>query len=181
MGVMKQFSLFDEETGEVFQSTIQKVGNKLKGGWIVVYKEPIQKLLKEVPNFATLKVYLTVATTQDFETVTMISLSKICEINGMVYQTVWNAIKWLKKHGYLAVGEVNGEAGLVVNPTVSTCGKKNLEKRMEYFTSEVEETNFDDLTFDDENSEVIDKIDDTNDFEFTDYTDDTIDEEITDK
>jgi len=134
MGIVRQISLIDEDTGEFISSNVQKVGSKLKEGWIVVYKNALVKLITECPNFATMKVYLRIAAAQDYDKITYITTSYISKSLNMSYQTAWNAIKWLIANDYLrrAVNDTGG-VGFIVNPLVTTCGKKNFDKKLEAF------------------------------------------------
>lgn len=140
MGVLRQISLFDTETGELLSSNQQLAGNRLKEGWIVVYKEALRKLMTRCPNYATLRTYLYIATAQDYDTVTLITTRYIADETGMRYQTVWNAIKWLIQEGYIARASIKGSSGFIVNPVVSTCGKKNYDKKLEHFTKNLAES-----------------------------------------
>lgn len=152
MSITRNITLIDNDTGEIFENHSQTLGSKLGGGWIVVYKVPLQKLLKVVPNFATLKVYLYIASSQDFNKVTLISAKYISAQLGMSYQTVWNSIKWLKQAGYVKDGEIAGMKGYVVNPTVSTCGIKMNDEKLKHFVDDFvnEEVDADERS-DDEN------------------------------
>lgn len=137
MGILRQISLFDSETGELISSDQRLVGTRLKEGWIVVYKEALKKLLKEAPNYATLKFYLYVATAQDYDTVTLITTPFIAKEAGMNYQTAWRATKWLIENGYIRRANVNGNEGFIVNPLVSTCGRKNYQEKLAAFEEAV--------------------------------------------
>lgn len=143
MSITRDIKLIDNETGEIFETHSQMLGSKLGGGWIVVYKVPLQKLLKVVPNFATLKVYLYIASSQDFNKVTLISAKYISAELDMAYQTVWNSIKWLKQAGYIKDGEMAGMKGYVVNPTVSTCGVKKNDEKLKHFVDDIVEEEVD--------------------------------------
>lgn len=137
MSVIRQISLYDEETGEFISSNSEIIGNKLKEGWIVIYKKPLVKLLNDCPNFATLKVYLRIAAAQEYDTVTYITTPYLAKALCMSYQTAWNAVKWLVANAYIKKTEnVTGSQGFIVNPLVSTCGKKNYEKKVQAFIEE---------------------------------------------
>lgn len=139
MGVLRQISLFDSETGELLSSNQQLAGSRLKEGWIVVYKESLRKLMADCPNYATLRTYLYIATAQDYDTITMITTSYIAKETGMRYQTVWNSVKWLINNGYIKRAEIKGSTGFIVNPLVSTCGRKNYDEKLKAFTEGITE------------------------------------------
>lgn len=135
--MLRQITLYDDETGEFISSNTSKTGSKLKEGWIVVYKEPLIKLLQACPNYATLKVYLRIAAAQDYDTVTYISTRFLANDLNLAYQTVWNAVKWLINNDYIKRAKNDtGASGFIVNPLVSTCGKKNLEEKLNAFDSD---------------------------------------------
>lgn len=143
MPLMRQISLFDMETGELISSHQNVAGSRLKEGWIVVYKEALKDLIMKAPNYATMKVYLYIATSQDYDTVTYISTSFVARKLGMAYQTAWNAVKWLIENNYLRRSEVNGSIGFIVNPLVSTCGRKNYEEKLAAFADSFSTENAD--------------------------------------
>ena len=59
---------------------------------------------------------------------------------GMAYQTVWNAVKWLIKNDYIRRAKnETGASGFIVNPLISTCGRKNLSEKLDAFADEEEE------------------------------------------
>lgn len=128
--MIRQISLFDAETGEFISSNTQNVGNKLKEGWIVIYKDKLEEFIKECPNFATMKVYMRIAAQQDYKTITFITPTYIAKDLGLSYPSVWAAVKWLEQHAYLRKVKENGSSGFIVNPTVTTCGKKNMEEKL---------------------------------------------------
>ena len=135
MGLVRQVSLFDDETGEFISSNATALGSKLKEGWIVVYKEALMTLMSEVPNYATLRFYLYLACHQTYDTMTIVSTSHIAKEAKMTYQTAWNACKWLIQHNYIAKTTKNGTPAFIINPDVTTCGKKNLEAKMQPFVN----------------------------------------------
>lgn len=135
MGIVRQISLIDEETGEFISSNQQKLGSKLKEGWIVVYKRALIKLLEDCPNYATLKVYLRIAAAQTYDTITYITTPYIAKSLGVTYQTAWNAVKWLISNGYLRkTSNPTGANGFIVNPFTSTCGKHNFDEKSKAFS-----------------------------------------------
>ena len=151
MALIRQISLFDAETGEMLSSNSQLAGSRLKEGWIVVYKEALRKLMAECPNYATLRTYLYIATAQDYDTITMITTSYIAKETGMRYQTVWNSVKWLINNGYIKRASIKGSSGFIVNPLVSTCGRKNYDEKLRAFTEGLAEmfgVNPEDVTVD---------------------------------
>ncbi len=100
----------------------------------MVYKEALRKLMADCPNYATLRTYLYIATAQDYDTVTFITTSYIAAETGMRYQTVWNAVKWLINNAYIKRASVGGSSGFIVNPLISTCGRKNYDNKLKAFT-----------------------------------------------
>ena len=137
MGIIRQIKLIDDVTGEFISSNEQKLGTKLKEGWIVVYKKALVKLLEECPNFATLKVYLRIASAQTYDTITYITTPYIAKTLGMTYQTAWNAVKWLIRNKYIKKSQnKTGANGFIVNPFVSTCGKHNFDEKANVFYGE---------------------------------------------
>ena len=149
MGIIRQIKLIDEETGEFISSNEQKLGTKLKEGWIVVYKKALVRLLDECPNFATLKVYLRIASAQTYDTITYITTPYIAKTLGMTYQTAWNAVKWLVRNKYIKKSQnKTGANGFIVNPFVSTCGKGNFDEKANAFYGDEEYVEVDEIISD---------------------------------
>lgn len=137
MGVIKNVAQYDEETGEYLGGYSHKIGSKLKGDWIVFYKDALLKLIKECPNYSTMKVYMMMAASQTYDSVTLVSLPYIAKELGIAYQTVWNSAKWLQQSGYIRRAEYHGNTGFVLNPDVTTCGKKNMENKAAYVAGDL--------------------------------------------
>lgn len=131
--LIQEFRLIDSSSGEVVVSHSSTKISKLKKGWFAMYKLPIQKLITEVPNFATLKVFLLLSSVQDYETVTIISNNEIARLTQLSYPSVWKSINWLLEHEYIKKASVNGVKGYILNPSVSTCGTDKIPDRLEYF------------------------------------------------
>jgi CTP-dependent riboflavin kinase len=81
-----------------------------------------------VPDFSTLKVFLTLAVKQEFEDGINTTKQAIADELKISYRSIIKAFNWLKEKGYIKERKVNGQTQFLLNPNVTTCGKKREEK-----------------------------------------------------
>lgn len=129
--IKKIFSLFDDD-GTLIRE-IAMNGNQLKEGWIVVYKRPLERLILECKEYSKVRVFIFLMSRQTFDSLVIISISEIAKKLKMNYKTAWACIKWLEERDYLRRVERDGVVGFMINPQVSTCGKKSLPEKQSVF------------------------------------------------
>lgn len=122
--LIREFRLFEDD-GSLVAKTVRK-GTMLGEGWFVMYKEAVQRLLKECPNFATFKVFIQLASYQTYDVYVYVSIRQVATDLGMTYRTAWGCVKWLEAHKYLRRELQNGTPVFLLNHLVTTCGKKSL-------------------------------------------------------
>ena len=125
--VSKQVIIKNEDTGEIISNSITH-GTQNGDGWMIMYREAISLLIDEVPDFSTLKVFLKLASKQEFEGGLKISKKFIADELGISRTQSWRAFKWLKENGYIKERKVNGLPEFLLNPKVATCGKNRKAK-----------------------------------------------------
>lgn len=121
--MIKQFRLFDEITGEILVKSESK-GSELGEDWFVMYPHSVENLLNNVPNFATLKVFLHLATMQKFEgEKIVIKRQALADKVGINRMTLYKALKWLVENEYIQEVHEGGYNGFLLNPNVTFKGK----------------------------------------------------------
>lgn len=134
---IRQTTLFDEDTGEIQSqwSTIGKYKSELGDDWIVFYKKSLVRLVQEVPKLSIMKVYMRLCAYQTFQSQVMVSMNHVAKELDMTYKTVWHAFQWLLKYNYIKKVNVEGLTGWVINPNVSTCGRKAAKEKQKLWQS----------------------------------------------
>lgn len=122
--MIKQIALFDDDGNLIRQVT--KTGSQLKEGWIVFYKEELERLMKANFDYSVVKVYMYLCSQQTYQTLVMTPISHVARELRMSYRTAWGAVRTLEAEGYLARRCVDGVKGFLINPKVTTCGKSSL-------------------------------------------------------
>ena len=97
-------------------------------GWMIVYRDSFMNFLLNSPDFVTAKVFGSLMTKQKFDSGIKITKKFIADELKVSYRSVMNAFKWLKENGYVKEHKVNGITEFLLNPDVTTCGKKKEEK-----------------------------------------------------
>lgn len=99
----------------------------------MVYKRPLEKLILECKEYSKVRVFIFLMSRQTFDSLVIISISEIARQLKMTYKTAWACIKWLEDKDYLKRVERDGIVGFMINPKVSTCGKKSLVEKQSVF------------------------------------------------
>lgn len=123
----REFSLFDDD-GFLVKKSISFEEN-LKEGWIVMYKEPLRKLITECKEYSKVKVFIYLSSLQTYDSLVFTTITSISKNLNMTYKTCWSCIKWLEEKNYLKRVERDGINGFLINPKVSTYGKKSLKEK----------------------------------------------------
>lgn len=127
--MQKEFILKDNE-GNILKKTSSYV-EQLKEGWIVMYKEPLKKLVMECKEYSKVRVFIYIASLQTYDTLVFVSIADVARNIGITYKTAWSCVKWLEEHQYLCRIERDGICGFLINPDFSTCGKKTSKLKKE--------------------------------------------------
>lgn len=131
MPQLVEFNLFDEFTGEQQFHSIKRKKSNLGGGWVAFYKKALKKLVNDVPNLSTLRVYLLLATKQTYQKFVMTTQVQVQKELNMSNSTVYEALKWLKDNKYIQQHNVEGNIGYLLNADVTNCGGANKTKKKE--------------------------------------------------
>ena len=107
--------------------------NRLEGGahaycnFISLNNVSILQMAIKAPPSA-LKVFLHLATRQPFEGGIKISKKAVADNLELSRTVVWQGFKWLKENNYIKERKVDGLPEFLLNPNVTTCGRKRKEK-----------------------------------------------------
>ena len=125
--IATQVRITDGDTGEIIKDVFYR-GTQNGDGWMIVYREPFMNFLLTSPDFVTTKVFGSLMTKQEFNRGVNTTKKAIADELKVSYRSVMNAFKWLKEHGYIKERKVLGQSEFLLNPNVTTCGKKKDEK-----------------------------------------------------
>ena len=124
-----EYSLFDDQ-GRLISKTVRKKA-KLKGDWIVFYKQPLRKLIERTDiEPSILRIYFWLASKQTFENYVMVTRKKIAKDLNLSRNTVFKALKFLQNEGYLKIVDLDGNTGFLLNPVVTVKGAKQKFEKM---------------------------------------------------
>ena len=84
--------------------------------------------LLRTPDFVTTKVFGSLMTKQEFDRGVNTTKKAIADELKVSYRSVMTAFKWLKEHGYIKERKVRGQSEFLLNPEVTTCGKRKKKK-----------------------------------------------------
>lgn len=132
--LIKQYSLFDSETGEIVKKIESKQQSYLGKDWIAMYVDKIATLNKECPNFATMKVFIHLCSMMRINKPLVTTKSNVAKELNLTYKTVIDAFNWLKEHDYVQETRQNGYSSFEINPDVAVCGKDRDLKRKHWIT-----------------------------------------------
>ena len=122
----KQIVEFDAETGEIYKD-FTTFGTQNGDGWMIMYREPFLQMAMEAPPVAW-KVFALLSSKQPFEGGVRISKKAVSEQLKISYDNVMRGFKWLKEHLYIKERKTDGQTEFLLNPNVTTCGRKRKEK-----------------------------------------------------
>ena len=124
--VAKQVTIFDAETGEVIKDAVT-FGSQNGEGWFIMYRKSLEDLTINAP-FAALKVFLNLASKQEFEDGINTTKQAVADSLKISYDNVMRGFKWLKENNYVKERKVNGQTQFLLNPRVTSCGKNRNAK-----------------------------------------------------
>lgn len=116
----------DSETGKIIKDVYYR-GTQNGDDWVIVYRDAFENLACNAPLTAW-KVFGILASKQEFEGGIHITKKAIAEKLKVSYDNVMRGFKWLKENGYVKEHKVDGVPEILLNPDVTTCGKKKEEK-----------------------------------------------------
>lgn len=125
--IAKQVTVFDSETGEIFSDSTN-YGSQNGENWVIWYRSALSTLAEIAPDFSTLKVFLKLASKQEFETGINTTKQALADELKISYVSVMKAFKWLKENDYVKERKVNGQTQFLLNPKVTTCGRNRKAK-----------------------------------------------------
>jgi len=137
MSTIKQFSLYDEKTGELISRTTRKEIKRIEGDWIVFFAKPLAKLIEETNESAIIRVYLWLASKQTFNDYVLVDRKTIYETLKISRMTCYRSIKWLINKGYISEVTLDGNKGFFLNPNVTTKGSKNFKDKKNKWSFEI--------------------------------------------
>ena len=137
MSTIKQFSLYDEKTGELISRTTRKEVKKIEGDWIVFFAKPLTKLIEQTNESAIIRVYLWLASKQTFNDYVLVTRKAIVDSLKISRMTCYRSIKWLVDNGYISEVTLNGNKGFFLNPNVTTKGSKNFKDKRNKWAFEI--------------------------------------------
>lgn len=133
MSLVKEINLWnvDEDTGEITPTASHRVyaGSELGDDWVVMYKKPLARLVDEGASYCALRIFLKLASMQDFNKDIVVSRAWLRKELNMGKNTFLEAIQWLSDKNYIKEGEFQGNHTFVLSPHATTCGSKNLKRR----------------------------------------------------
>lgn len=132
MGYIKQTTIMDSDTGEVYREVTTR-GSPNGKGWVIVYTENVQELLLKCSSAATLKVFMYLALNQQFEERGFITTkAAVQEKLGITKKTCIEAFNWLKENMVINEYRVNGCTEFMVNPRYVTVGRDKKAREKEW-------------------------------------------------
>ena len=130
MSIIKELTVMDEN-GNV-QSKHRWKSKPNPEGFVLVYRDAMKDLAIEAPSLSVMKVFNLLGSMQPFEGGIAISKQAIADRIGTTYKSVWSACKWLIENGYIGEQKINGMRQFILNPNVTTCGKKRQAKEIQW-------------------------------------------------
>lgn len=124
---MTQIMITDTKTGEVMVDKTF-VGERSKGGWIMVFQEAGQNLVAAAPSPAVLKVFMYLALGQTFNGGMVTTKAHVQRELKLSKPTVLNAFKWLESNLIVHEWRHNGCSEFMVSPVYVSVG--NFHDRM---------------------------------------------------
>lgn len=134
MSLIKQFALFDDDTGEIIKYSQSPQNSNLGKGWIAMYTASLAQLNKECPNFITMKVFIELCSLMEINKPVITTKRNIAKRINSTDSSVNNAFKWLKENEYIQEIKINGYSAFVVNPDIAYCGKSRDKERKHWIT-----------------------------------------------
>lgn len=131
--ILKQVTVYDEETGQVLSDKMSS-GSQNGKGFVLMYTEKVQQLILECPSATTLKVFMLLSIGQQFEERGVITTKKAVQDKlGITKPTCLAAFDWLKERMIINESKVNGCTEFMVNPAYVTVGRDK-KKRLNEWT-----------------------------------------------
>ncbi len=132
--LVKQVTVYDEDTGEVVNDLVTR-GSPNGKGWVIMYTARTLELMQQCTG-STFKVFGFLACGQQFEERGVITTKKaVQDYLGMTKKTVLDAFKWLKDHHVISEVSHNGVSEFIVNPDYVTIGRDKRKRQKAWVKS----------------------------------------------
>lgn len=122
MSKVTQVTVFDDDTGEVLTDKMI-FGQRMKGGWIMLYQNKGLDLIAKAPNSTVLKVFMYLACGQTYTGGMKTTKRAVEQALGIGHNAVALAFKWLKDNYVIHEWRVDGCSDFMVNPVYVSLGK----------------------------------------------------------
>lgn len=122
MSKVTQVTVFDEDTGEVLTDKMI-YGQRVKGGWVMLYQQKGLDLIAKAPNATVLKVFMYLACGQTYDGGMKTTKRAVEQALGLGHKSVALAFKWLKDNYVIHEWRRDGVADFMVNPLYVSLGK----------------------------------------------------------
>ncbi len=123
---VEQIRLIDPDTGEIeLDLTRIKRKDKLGRDWIAMYQKPIKQIIEEMPTFGTMKIWLYLASSIDYEGKFEASKAYVAREVKLTYCEAHKCLKWLEENHYIQmIPNKKGNYDYYVNPDLIMKGNK---------------------------------------------------------
>lgn len=101
-------------------------------GFVLMYRNAIEELAVDAPNFAVVKIFMLLSSMQHYEGAITTTQKAIADRLGISQVHTSRAFKWLKENSYIGERRINGIRQFVLNPNVTTCGTKRQAKELQW-------------------------------------------------
>lgn len=122
------------QDGALVSTKFAKAKGSNGKGWSIMYNDKVNELAMKCTSAATLRVFMLLATGQQFDERGMITTKKAVQDKlGITKQTCLEAFKWLKQN--FIINEYRTEGGYteyMVNPEYVTIGKDKKKRMKEW-------------------------------------------------
>ena len=122
------------QDGALVSTKFSKVKSSNGKGWSIMYNDKVMELAMKCTSAATLRVFMLLATQQQFEERGVITTKKAVQDKLHIDKsTCLNAFKWLKENFIINEYRVdNGYTEYMVNPEFVTVGKDKKKRMKEW-------------------------------------------------
>lgn len=133
----KLFATFDDN-GSIIRQTLYE-GSALMEGWFIMYKEPLKELIMKCKEYSKVRVFIYLSTLQTYDTYIFTTIRAVSKALNITYKTCWDCFKWLEKENYIKKFDKEGVTAYVINPKITTCGKKSLPHKNQIWNLNLDE------------------------------------------
>lgn len=136
MPKVTQITIMDESTGEVLtDKTIY--GQRVKGGWCMLYQQKGLDLIAKAPSASVLKVFMYLACGQTYDGGMKTTKRAVEQNLGLTKATVIKAFNWLKDNFIVNEWRHDGCSEFMISPLYVCVGK--FDERMKMWNARWED------------------------------------------